>query len=348
MEFLNTKIPLIKQYLDNVAKEYFAGMYIDQKKGGVINIGFTKSLDALNNDIDKLIEISERQEMIKFYTAKYSEEQLNALLEEIFNSKEDLKSKGINIVSIRTDIKNQKVIIGVDEKNKLVENNILSIYPEDMITIIKDIPGLNKMTSETYTRPIQAGLKIFENGGGSCTAGFSAQKKSSTDLYIITAGHCPDYKGREYSQGGSSYTSSNKFGEADMINYGGPVDAAAIKVDSSNISYWLYGSGTSRYTSLKTTKKLGDETVGDFACISGGQANAISCGEVLSTNYSSGSLYNMVEADFYAIQGDSGSPIFSGTELLGILSGGPSNYDNYYSKIGRVLNELSINAILGS
>jgi hypothetical protein len=347
MNFHQSKIPQIRQYINEFISDGFAEIYINQKNGGTINIGFVNNLDTLQDKMNKIMEISERPEMIKFYQAKYSESQLNDLHEEIYSSKKNLKNKGIDIVSIRTDIINEKVVIGVSQLNELVSNELFVLFPKEMITVIEDVPGINKMTSETYTRPIQAGLKIFENGGGSCTAGFSAQKKASTDLYIITAGHCPDFIGSAYSQGGSSYSASNKFGEATIIQYGGRMDAAAIAADSSEITYWLYGDGISQYRNLKSTKTLGTETVGETACISGGNADAINCGEVLSTNYSSGSLHSMVEADFYAINGDSGSPIFFGYELLGILSGGPSDYRNYYPKIGYILNDLSINAILG-
>ncbi|MFC5452337.1 hypothetical protein [Paenibacillus aestuarii] len=67
------KIPRVKEYIRSLKDDSFAGMYIDQSKGGVINIGYKKDLKLLQQVEAKIKSVYGNSELIQFYKAAYTE-----------------------------------------------------------------------------------------------------------------------------------------------------------------------------------------------------------------------------------------------------------------------------------
>lgn len=328
-EMLRVKIPKIKEYISNKeSKDNYANIYIDQASGGIINIG----LKDFNPETERQIKSASGDSKVKIYKAKYSEKELDELHQKISDSREELALKNIMIKYIVTDIIKEKVVIAVEKTSDSVINTLGQMFNEDMISVIQD-KSREKQDSSTYTRPVQGGLKI-QSDNKLCTAGFSARDSSAH--YIITAGHCISYTGEEWKQGGSLFAYTNKYQES------GNVDAAALKIDPSNATAYLYAYRNLNFSKVVYVEQGGQETVGQTVCISGGNSDNTSCGTLQSKNWSGflGTKYHyaMREASYSSIAGDSGSPIWAGFTIMGVhtAEGG------IYTHVQNAINALGV------
>ncbi|GED67408.1 hypothetical protein BRE01_11100 [Brevibacillus reuszeri] len=75
------RIPKLIKFLENEFEGNFAGLYVDQENGGVINIGFL----SIPSD-DQLIEVSKtlgKDVKVKYNEVKYSRKSLESIVDEL-------------------------------------------------------------------------------------------------------------------------------------------------------------------------------------------------------------------------------------------------------------------------
>lgn len=88
LEEQKNQIPKIKDFIENHLQDEFAAMYIDQKLGGVINIGFKtgseEKVKKFEEDLKKLYS----KGMVEIYYTDYTEEQLDEMAESVSEKKE--------------------------------------------------------------------------------------------------------------------------------------------------------------------------------------------------------------------------------------------------------------------
>lgn len=198
------KIPFIKDYMEENLKEEFAGIYIDQRSGGVVNIGFkAHAKSQVEKHLEELRELYEEDKLIIYFT-EYSEDELNEIADHVFQNAASLEKRGLAIVSVTVDLPTQKINIGVkekpsakkaakllmeeiDEKAALVEMG----FDADIFNIKEEEVRKAQARPDDKIRPIQAGLEIKnDTENRTCTSAFSAQKDNH--FYVITAGHCTE------------------------------------------------------------------------------------------------------------------------------------------------------------
>ncbi|MGG1659499.1 S1 family peptidase [Brevibacillus sp. NRS-1366] len=342
-------IPKIKDYIEKHLKDEFAAIYIDQKSGGVVNIGFKtgseESVKKFEKDLKKLYS----KGMVEIYYTDYTEEQLDKIAESVSEKRDELAEKGLDLSSVSVNIPEQKIDIGVAKKKDVarsllldtdsvsdldldIDSNLVNIFEED-------VREAQASVSDKF-RPIQAGLRIDDmDDGGYCTSAFSAQ--IGTKFYVLTAGHCIGTNTDRWSQGGS------RFGRSTDYNFGGNVDAAIIKLDdgSDDATYYLFGNSKSKLYAIDEVQKTKNETVGDAVCISGAKTQVVKCGTLQTKNWSGYSdqtyLSGMRQASYESAKGDSGAPIFLGGTAIGVHS----SSGGIYSHITRVINYFDIDDI---
>ncbi|MGG1391051.1 S1 family peptidase [Brevibacillus brevis] len=352
------KIPFIKDFIEENLKEEFAGIYIDQRSGGVVNIGFKANAKTkVENHLEELRELYEEDKLIIYFT-EYSEDELNEIADHVFQNAASLEKRGLPIVSVNVDLPTQKINIGVKEKPsakkaaKLLMAEIDEKAARDEMGFDADIFNIKEeevrkaqARPDDKFRPIQAGLEIKnDTENRTCTSAFSAQKNNN--FYVITAGHCTDNVGDRFEQGGA------RFGRTADFNFGGSVDAAIIELTkgSDDATYYLFGNHKSNYSTITEVQRTRDETIGDTVCISGSQMGKVKCGTLESTNWR-GSIVspngetqyftNMRQATYSEISGDSGGPIFYGGTAIGVHSADTG----VYTHISKIEDYFNLDAI---
>ncbi|MFJ9567567.1 S1 family peptidase [Streptomyces fuscichromogenes] len=163
-----------------------------------------------------------------------------------------------------------------------------------------------------YTPFIAAGDAIT-GSGGRCSLGFNVVKDG--EPYFLTAGHCTeaistwsDSVGNVIGQSARSSFPANDFG---LVKYTSQVDhpSEADRYDGSarRITGAAEATVGMKVTRSGSTTQVHDGTV---------------TGLDATVNYSEGTVSGLIQTDVCAEPGDSGGPLFSGSDAIGLTSGG--------------------------
>ncbi|MFB6366777.1 S1 family peptidase [Paenibacillus elgii] len=331
--FQEKSIPYIKDVLSRKYNEDYT-LFIDQKNGGTINIG-VKS-DSLDMNEVKSFFSDKNSDKVKINTIKYSEKDLNKIHDSVLHSRDLLKSKGIIIKDVRTDVINQKVIVGVSNHKKENQQEIQKEFGEVVVSQEAEIAN---DTNRAWTwNPIQGGVKI-RYGDYKCSVGFMAT--DGLVNYVVTAGHCNSSINDDYYQG------ATYLGKMQHKNNSNNSDIGAIS-QSSSLTY----TGGKIYSSDNYSDKYdraqnaSQDVVGELVCMSGASTdtNPVQCGYLESNNAAidfSGSVYTKLRvATYRSVGGDSGGTVYGGTTLKGVNKGHLGT-KGVYSHIEYGLRDLS-------
>ncbi|GLW65310.1 hypothetical protein Arub01_35540 [Actinomadura rubrobrunea] len=148
-------------------------------------------------------------------------------------------------------------------------------------------------------------------GGARCTLG--ANVTDGGAYYFITSGHCGSAVSTWYTLDGAlvGSTVANSFPGNDysVVRYTGSVPHEGTVGDQDITS-------------------AGNAYVGESVCMRGA-VSGVRCGTVLAlnatVNYPEGTVSGLIRTNICSEPGDSGAPLYDGTRLLGILSGGSGN-----------------------
>ncbi|GGY00554.1 serine protease [Streptomyces hiroshimensis] len=175
---------------------------------------------------------------------------------------------------------------------------------------------LVKRTSTKLTRYIAGGDAIF-GSSHRCSLGFNVKRAGKPDGFL-TAGHCGKAESVWHATNGGpqiATTENAVFPGRDYAIAGYPATGAVDHPSAVN----LY-NGTSQPIAAAR-----DATVGETVQRSG-STTGLKSGTVRRTgvtvNYPEGQVTGLTETTACAEPGDSGGPYFSGSDALGLLSGG--------------------------
>jgi streptogrisin D len=171
---------------------------------------------------------------------------------------------------------------------------------------IQPIPG-------RLTTTIAGGDAIW-GGGGRCSLGFHVTDGSSN--YFLTAGHCTDIISSWYEdQGQAAPVGDTVEGSFPGDDYG----LATMVADGGAGDVNLYDGSYEDITAAR------DAVVGETVYRSG-STTGLHSGTVLATDvsvtYPEGTVDGLIETDVCAEPGDSGGSLFSGSDAIGLTSGG--------------------------
>jgi streptogrisin D len=160
------------------------------------------------------------------------------------------------------------------------------------------------------------GGQAILTGSSRCTAGFITRVPSSGNQYILTAGHCTNI-------GTTWRTSSGQtIGPTAASSFPGN-DFGAIRI-SDPASLQPQGGVLNNGAFLDITS-AGRVAVGSTVCKTG-STTGTTCGRVLSynttVNYPQGTVTGLTTTNVCTQPGDSGGPLFAGSQAQGIVSGG--------------------------
>lgn len=330
-EHLNNVMPKIMEHIEkNFSEEAFGGIYVEQLENGKLYVNYLEGNElSVQKDFNEIKNLF-GSENVAFKKVKHSKKDLDETNKKIFDDREALlNTYKIEVLSIKTNLKDNNLVVGVYQLDKEKEKVLTTLYGNKLVF---------ENAQKVEEREVSSGLRIVnQKSDGSCSSGFSAYKSST--YYIVTAGHCSSgYAEEGWTSGGT------KFGTMYYPNFyeSGNSDVGLITTTSNHTSAYIDGYG------FATNYSYGSGYVGQNICISGQYSD--NCGKITSTYYSSGTsgLYDLNSASYDAIPGDSGGTIRDGSTIYGIHygdvsgSGTDEQKDEAYSKLGNILNRLGI------
>ncbi len=232
------------------------------------------------------------------------------------NSLADLKSA-------RTTLTEDATIPGTSwatdpTTNKVVVTADRTVSKAELAKLTEVVDGLGaraelKRTQGEY-KPFAAGGDAITGGGGRCSLGFNVTKGG--EPYFITAGHCTesistwsDSSGNVIGQNEASSFPDNDYG---LVKYTAGVPHPS-EVNLYNGSSQPISGAAEATVGMQVTRS-GSTTQVHHGTVTGLDA---------TVNYGNGDIVNgLIQTDVCAEPGDSGGPLFSGDQAVGLTSGG--------------------------
>ncbi|MEU6668945.1 S1 family peptidase [Streptomyces sp. NPDC046727] len=201
--------------------------------------------------------------------------------------------------------------------NKVVVTADRTVSGAEWTKLSKVVDGLGGTAelkrSHGEFKPFLAGGDAITGSGGRCSLGFNVVKGGQP--YFLTAGHCTeaisdwsDSSGKAIGTNEQSSFPGNDYG---LVKYTAEVDHPS-EVD-------LYNGSTQKITGAA------EATVGMKVTRSGSTTQVHSgtvTGLNATVNYSEGTVSGLIQTDVCAEPGDSGGSLFSGSDAIGLTSGG--------------------------
>ncbi|MFJ3775056.1 S1 family peptidase [Streptomyces sp. NPDC090075] len=222
----------------------------------------------------------------------------------------------------RTALKRDATIPGTSWATDPVSNKVVvtadkTVTGADLTKLAKVVDGLGEKVELRHSKgefkPFIAGGDAISGSGGRCSLGFNVVKGG--EPYFLTAGHCTeaistwsDSSGDVIGQNAQSSFPGNDFG---LVKYTSGVDHPS-EVD-------LYDGSTRKITgAAEATVGMKVTRSGSTTQVHDGTVTGLNA----TVNYSEGTVSGLIQTDVCAEPGDSGGSLFSGSDAIGLTSGG--------------------------
>ncbi|MEV6049848.1 S1 family peptidase [Streptomyces sp. NPDC052107] len=222
----------------------------------------------------------------------------------------------------RTTLKKDATIPGTSWATDPVSNKVVvtadkSVSGTEWAKLSKVVDGLGGKAelrrSKGEFKPFIAGGDAISGSGGRCSLGFNVVKDGQP--YFLTAGHCTeaistwsDSSGQEIGQNAESHFPGTDFG---LVKYTAQVDHPS-EVD-------LYDGSTRKITgAAEATVGMKVTRSGSTTHVHDGTVTGLNA----TVNYQEGTVSGLIQTDVCAEPGDSGGSLFSGSNAIGLTSGG--------------------------
>lgn len=318
----------------------FAGLYIDQAAGGVVDIAFT---DDPSFHVDMLaspaIGLPTRTRQVAV-----SEADLLELNKIVAYDRAALADLGIQANEVYPDIRTNVVMIGVEPFTPAVVQTLHERYGE-AIEVYEASPADPTTCTDRNNcpgPPLRGGLQLYDPG---CTTAFLGVYNGYH--VILSAGHCANLVPGGHIYQHPNNTAIGNIGTMLKETYynGSTADAMVIRVQSSYASNRVYYTPSSWF-GMATTQTTSQEVIGQAVCQSSRVSN-YTCGTLyakgFSITYTDGTtLYDQRSATYTVNSGDSGGPVFYTTQARGVQSGVNTAGRAIYSHITNVKSAIGM------
>ena len=350
----------------NVVKAYaeaqpdFAGVHIDHAQGGLIYVAFTGRLDT---HLTALRSVFPQPDAIRVVGAEFTLADLERVHTAINERFRGLRSEGLPILDVTTDVRDNEVEVGLAR----VEDDTLERLQTEFgpaVSVEETRPPEQASRSNAYP-PMRGGLEITRPSDRvgyitRCTSAFGVRKTEAIQTifgpqyvrsdFVLSAGHCdgPNSTGNTWSSslvavGRTAYNSYRDNSTA---------DALLIELRPSDLTNTVYMSDTNTRF-IYSAEGYNADTVGAGVCISAISTD-VRCGSIDSVNttayYSDDDVQLLQQrlANFPAINGDSGGPVFWSTMAKGVISGTRNDSQMIYSHVWQATFNHSASLYTGS
>ncbi|AOR35194.1 streptogrisin [Streptomyces fodineus] len=222
----------------------------------------------------------------------------------------------------RTTLKKDATIPGTSWATDPVSNKVVvtadkTVSGAQWTKLSKVVDGLGGKAelqrSKGEFKPFIAGGDAISGSGGRCSLGFNVVKDGQP--YFLTAGHCTsaisswaDSSGKEIGQNAESHFPGTDFG---LVKYTAQVDHPS-EVDLYNGSTQKITGAAEATVGMKVTRS------GSTTHVHDGTVTGLNA----TVNYQEGTVSGLIQTNVCAEPGDSGGSLFSGSNAIGLTSGG--------------------------
>ncbi|MEW1772281.1 S1 family peptidase [Streptomyces sp. NPDC086777] len=222
----------------------------------------------------------------------------------------------------RTTLKQDATIPGTSWATDPVGNRVVvtadrTVTGAELTKLTKVVDGLGGKAELRHSKgeykPFIAGGDAISGSGGRCSLGFNVVKDGQP--YFLTAGHCTqaistwsDSSGNVIGQNARSSFPGDDFG---LVKYTSAVDHPSA-VDLYDGSVQQITGAAEATVGMKVTRSGSTTQVHD------GTVTGLNA----TVNYSEGTVSGLIQTDVCAEPGDSGGSLFSGSNAIGLTSGG--------------------------
>src|SRR6185503_7314458 len=180
--------------------------------------------------------------------------------------------------------------------------------------------------SRSDCRPAKGGLEIRRSdSGAACTTGLMVRVVGSSEVRLLTAGHCVAMTGgsgtsRTWTHDGTGFA----YSEAYVWSDGADADVGVLNVNAGSVGderSIVFESSTTDLVPMTGWKPTVEQIQGSLVCRAGATSGSV-CGTVVQTNATKGvdgrSIDHQWVVDFDACPGDSGGPYTVGDVAWGL------------------------------
>jgi hypothetical protein len=344
----------------------YAGMYIDQAAGGIIDIATAGDPASLAPVVAQFGPSGVRY---RTHQVPYSRIYLESILNRV---ESDLQTPTVDksqITSVAVDTIGNRVKIGVLSPTQEIRENLLNTYGPAIEVDAEQVPTPMSCTGQkNCVPPVKGGLELgFQEAGhgqGLCTSSFSA-RTTTGKVVLVTAGHCAGSHNRSVYNGQGPFNSFIGTVANSTFYWDEPNPPVEVDADAAYISLapGMTGSNLVYLGQNHFGRIIGWDALSDSEVISGkpvckmGATTSMTCGITKSVSYHYPEtepgkpvvkILKTVDITNGGGGGDSGSPVFmysSGSQddliLVGVFWEGGSAGSGY-SPIDLVDSSLGI------
>lgn len=318
----------------------FAGLYIDQAAGGVVDIAFTDD-PSLHADMlaSQAVGLPTRTRQ-----AALSEADLLKLNDLVAYDREALADLGIQANEVYPDIRANVVMVGVEPLTPAVVQTLHKRYGEAIEVYAASPAELTVCTDRNNCPgpPLRGGLQLYDPG---CTTAFLGVY--SGYHVILSAGHCANLVPGGHIYQHPNNTAIGNIGTMLKETYytGSKADAMVIRIQSAYASNRVYYTPSSWF-GMATTQTTSQEVIGQAVCQSS-RVSGYTCGTLYAKGFSiiyedGTTLYDQRSATYTVNDGDSGGPVFYTNQARGVQSGRNEPGRAIYSHITNVKSAIGM------
>lgn len=337
----------IRVWASTHAPSTFAGVYIDERAGGLMRVGFTSDQAGRISELKASADLQAPDRLTAFPKGpQHSLTELESLQSQIISAADSYPA-GL-VVTASSDLVSNTIRVGSENVNGTLSRLQADFGIQAPISVLAESAPQSRSGRERIHGSMLAGDRIATDEGefwSECTAGFGAYQHAGKGaggqeiwrLFVLTAAHCTPYgwgvirkSVPEPGENQQQWLGTVKRTGFDEKNGNLDVDTEAVELEY-----------TPSIVPRKIYPKIGHPEIpvnetgivkpGVRACFSGATSDKVQCGEVLFRGPESFSLegHRVVEWCFDAVSlnGDSGGPVWiEGTHTaVGILSSGDSS-----------------------
>jgi streptogrisin B len=169
-------------------------------------------------------------------------------------------------------------------------------------------------TSGKLSKLLSGGDAIYAPGWR-CSLGFNV--RSGSTYYFLTAGHCTDGNPPWYTNSSNSTSVGPTVGSSFPVN-----DYGLVRYDNTSLAHPGTVGSVDITGAANATVGMSVTRRGSTTGIHGGTVTGLNA----TVNYGGGDVvYGMIKTNVCAEPGDSGGPLYSGSQAIGLTSGGSGN-----------------------
>jgi hypothetical protein len=322
----------------------YAGLYIDQPRGGVIVVSVTGNTGETAELATKLRPDGA---IVEVRSVPYSRADLGVLRDRVKGDLPTLqRTSAVNFLAV--DVRKNRVVIGLDPFDATVAASLTAAYGDAVEVIEQPLSYTMACNSRTDcpSPSFKGGLVITHNVSGSssiaCTSGFGSRKTTgglANHWYMLTAGHCifhGDGTGKSWLHNGIPAGISRAYQYCDHCS----ADIGVIEYNNWDTpTNDVYGTSKTDIKPITIRRSNANQDLGNAVCRSGAASNNYSCGtisgvdvDVLVADPTDGIARwanHQWQMSKGLVQGDSGAPVMYSSIAFGVAASGNSSHTNY-------------------